>query len=159
MAARKGYDHVPTSPDYDGWSIRDGLGPGRLVSLQTWPACKHVPCHIAGMLALSCWKRRKLFRIFWKVGTTCVWRPSFTYRWPVSDPRITKQIKRTLYEAQGAPLFLSMSIYLHERLYEWVIWPFDCVLWLFCVIYIFVHPITSSLFMMFSCKFIGVCIR
>ena len=27
------------------------------------------------------------------------------------------------------------------------LWPFDCVLFLFCVIYIFVHPITHSLSM------------
>ena len=29
----------------------------------TWTACKHVTCHIAGVLALSRWKR-KLFRTF-----------------------------------------------------------------------------------------------
>ena len=37
-----------------GRLIRDGLRPERMA----WPACKNVPCHIAGMLALFCWKRK-----------------------------------------------------------------------------------------------------
>ena len=65
VATGKEYDHVPTSPDYPrggrsetGWNL-EGWASG-----MTWPACKHVSCHIAGMLALSCWKR-KLFQTVW----------------------------------------------------------------------------------------------
>ena len=61
VAAEKGYDHVPTSLEYPrvGRSEmdRDPEDQSRgydMTSLQT------VPCHIAGMLALPCWKR-KLF--------------------------------------------------------------------------------------------------
>ena len=44
------------------WSIRDGLGPGRLVKEYDMTSLQTVSCHIAGMLALS-WKR-KLFQTF-----------------------------------------------------------------------------------------------
>ena len=33
--------------DLGGWS-----------KSMAWPACEHVPCHIAGMLALFCWNRK-----------------------------------------------------------------------------------------------------
>ena len=39
------------------------------------------------------------------------------------------------------------------------LWPFDCVLCLFCVINILVHSITHSLFMISSCYLIGMCNR
>ena len=39
------------------------------------------------------------------------------------------------------------------------LWPFDCVLCLFCAIYILVQSITYSLFMISSFSFIGMCIR
>ena len=55
VAAGKGYDHVPTWLQYprDGRSIGIPVATD-MTSLQT------VPCHIASMVALSCWKR-KLF--------------------------------------------------------------------------------------------------
>ena len=36
------------------------------------------------------------------------------------------------------------------------LWPFDCVLCLFCVIYILVHSITYSVFIVSSFSFIGI---
>ena len=38
------------------------------------------------------------------------------------------------------------------------LWPFDCVLFLFCVIFILVHSITHSLFMISLFNIIGMCI-
>ena len=65
VAAGKGYDHVIACLEYPrGGQMemdRDPEGHSRgddMTSLQT------VPCHIAGMLALSCWKR-KLFPTVW----------------------------------------------------------------------------------------------
>ena len=64
LAAGKGYDYVSTRPDYPrGVRSEMDLDLGGWSRGMTWPACKHVPCHIAGMLALSCWKR-KLFQTF-----------------------------------------------------------------------------------------------
>ena len=40
------------------WSIRDGLGPRRLVNVYGRASLHTVPCTIAGILALSCWKRK-----------------------------------------------------------------------------------------------------
>ena len=52
--AGKGYDYVPTNPDYpSGGQSEMDLDLGGWSWGMTWPACKHVPCHIAGMLALS----------------------------------------------------------------------------------------------------------
>ena len=46
------------------WSIRDCLGPGRPVKGYDMTIFQTVPCHIARMSALSCWKR-KLFPTVW----------------------------------------------------------------------------------------------
>ena len=61
MAAEKGYDHVVADLEYPrggrSWMDWDPEGQSRgydMTSMQT------VPGHIAGMLAVSCWKR-KLF--------------------------------------------------------------------------------------------------
>ena len=55
VAAGKGHDHLPTSPDCPSgnrsemdWDL------GGWSRSMAWPACKHVPCHITGILALSC---------------------------------------------------------------------------------------------------------
>ena len=63
MAAGKEYDHVSACLEYPrgGRSEmdRDPEGKSRgydMTSLQT------VPCHIAGMLALSCWKKKNCFQ-------------------------------------------------------------------------------------------------
>ena len=61
---RLGSDQVPISQDNPkgGRSEMDWDLGGWSMGM-TWPACKHVPCYIAGMLALSC-QNRKLFETF-----------------------------------------------------------------------------------------------
>ena len=54
VAAGKGYDHVPTSLDYPRDGRSDRSGPGRPVKGYDMTSLQTVPCHIAGMLALSC---------------------------------------------------------------------------------------------------------
>ena len=43
-----------------GWPIGDGLRPGRPVKGYDKASLQTVPCHIAGMLALSCWKKKNV---------------------------------------------------------------------------------------------------
>ena len=55
VAAGKGYDHVSAVLEYPREIDREPEGQSRgydMTSLQT------VPCHIADMLASSCWKRK-----------------------------------------------------------------------------------------------------
>ena len=59
MAAGKGHDHVLAGLEYPRGSLsemdQDSEGQSRghdITSLQS------VPCHIAGMLAVSCWKKK-----------------------------------------------------------------------------------------------------
>ena len=52
MATGKGYDHVPTSPDYlRGDRSEMALDLGGWSRGNTWPACKQVPC--AGIVLLE----------------------------------------------------------------------------------------------------------
>ena len=57
------YPPVQIIPGGGGGRSEMDLGLGGWSSGMAWPSCKHVPCHIAGMLALSCWKR-ELFQTF-----------------------------------------------------------------------------------------------
>ena len=76
VAAGKGYDHVSAGLEYpSGVQLemdrdREGLSRGYdLTSLQT------VLCHIAGMLALFC-SKKKMFPTIWWICRTCGWKTS-----------------------------------------------------------------------------------
>ena len=49
---------------------------------------------------------------------------------------------------------MSRTIMVAFRLFVLELWPFDKVLCLFCAIYIVIHPINDSLYMISSCNFI-----
>ena len=53
---------------------------------------------------------------------------------------------------------MSHKIEVVFRFFVSDVWPFDC-LSLFCAIIIRVHLITHTLFMIYSCSLIGMCMR
>ena len=74
-------------------------------------------------------------------------KKSRTTRNPVTVWDIFMELYRNVYQVK------TMCITVDFRFFVSELWSFDCVLCLFCVIYILVHPITHSLLMISPCNF------